>query len=71
MLTEQPFHEALVWAVFAAALLTCATLLRLSAPYGRHHSGRGWGPEISSREAWVVMKMPATIVFAGIYLMGR
>ena len=71
MLTEQAFHGALFWAVFAAAVLTCVSLLRLNAPYGRHYSGRGWGPEMSNRAAWLVMELPATIVFAGIYFMGR
>ena len=46
MVTEQIFHGALVWAVFAMAVLTFASLLRLKAPYGRHYSGRGWGPEM-------------------------
>ena len=71
MLTERTFHGVLVWAVFAMAVLTCAALLRLSAPYGRHYSGFGWGPEISNRVGWVVMEMPATVIFAAIYFMGR
>ncbi len=71
MLTEQTVHGVLVWAVFGAAVLTCISLLRLSAPYGRHYSGRGWGPEMSNQVGWVVMELPATGVFAGIYFMGR
>jgi len=71
MLTERTFHGVLVWAVFAMAILTFASLLRLKAPYGRHYSGRDWGPEMSSRVGWVVMELPATILFAGIYCMGR
>ena len=71
MVTEQTFHGILVWAVFAIAVLTFASLLRLKAPYGRHYSGRGWGPEMSNRVGWVVMELPATVLFAGIYFMGR
>ena len=71
MLTEQTFHGVLVWAVFAMAVLTCAALVRLNAPYGRHYSGRGWGPEMSNRGGWVVMELPATVAFVGIYFMGR
>ncbi|MYC65782.1 MAG: DUF1295 domain-containing protein [Acidobacteriia bacterium] len=70
MLTEQTFHGVLVWAVFGAAVFTCVSLLRLDAPYGRHYSGRGWGPEMSNRAGWMVMELPATVVFAGVYSMG-
>ena len=69
-MTEQTFHGALVWAVFAMAALTYASLMRLNAPYGRHYSGRGWGPEMSNRAGWMVMELPATALFAGIYFMG-
>ena len=71
MTTEQTFHEALVWAVFAVAALTFACLLRLKAPYGRHYSGIGWGPEMPNRAGWVVMELPATVFFAAVYFMGR
>ena len=57
MVTEQTFHGALVWAVFAMAALTFASLMRLKAPYGRHYSGRGWGPEMSNRAGRVVMEL--------------
>ena len=69
-MTEQAFHGALVWAVFAMAVLTFASLLRLKAPYGRHFSGRGWGPTMSNRAGWIVMELPATVLFAGIYFLG-
>ena len=67
---EQAVHGALVWAVFAVAVLTFVSLLRLTAPYGRHYSGRGWGPEMSNRAGWIVMELPATALFAFIYFMG-
>ena len=69
-MTEQTFHAALVWAVFAMAVLTFVSLMRLTAPYGRHYSGRGWGPEIPNRAGWVVMELPATALFAVIYFLG-
>ena len=70
MLTERTFHGVLIWAMFAMAAFTFAGLLRHNAPYGRHYSGRGWGPEMSNRMGWVVMELPATILFAGIYCLG-
>ena len=69
-MTEAVLHSTLVWAVFALAALTFASLLRLRAPYGRHYPGTGWGPEISNRTGWIVMELPATLVFAGIYAVG-
>ena len=63
-MTEQSFHAVLVWAVFAVAVLTFVSLLRIRAPYGRHYSGRGWGPAMSNRAGWIVMELPATILFA-------
>ena len=62
-MTESAFHRALVWAVFATAALTFMLLLRLTAPYGRHYSGRGWGPEMANRAGWIVMELPATVLF--------
>ncbi len=69
-MTEAAIHRALVWAVFATAILTFALLLRLTAPYGRHYSGRGWGPEMSNRAGWIVMELPATVLFGVIFFMG-
>ena len=69
-MTEAPIHTTLIWLVFVLAAVTFIGLLRLRAPYGRHYSGRGWGPEISNRTGWIVMELPATLVFAAVYAMG-
>lgn len=69
-MTEVSLHAALVWGVVALAALTFAGLLRFTAPYGRHYSGRGWGPEVSSRTGWIVMELPATLLFACVYAAG-
>ena len=70
-MTESALHSALVWAVFALAIVTFASLLRLKAPYGRHYPGTGWGPEISNRTGWIVMELPATVAFACVYALGN
>jgi protein-S-isoprenylcysteine O-methyltransferase Ste14 len=58
-----------VWAVFAAAILTFASLVFVTAPYGRH-ARPGWGPTIPSRVGWVVMECPAVFAFVIFYLLG-
>lgn len=70
-MTDATLHRALVWAVFALAALTFAVLLRFKAPYGRHYDGRGWGPAVPNRLGWVLMELPATVLFAYIYLTGQ
>lgn len=45
------------------------SLLRLTAPYGRHHR-RGWGPCLPSRLAWFLMELPALSVIAFVVLAG-
>ena len=69
-MTEAGIHSALVWSVVVLAVLTFISLLRFTAPYGRHHEGRGWGPEVSNRTGWIVMELPAALVFAFIYALG-
>jgi 3-oxo-5-alpha-steroid 4-dehydrogenase 1 len=44
------------------ALLLFPVLLRVTAPYGRH-TRRGWGPLISNRTGWIIMELPALLVF--------
>lgn len=58
-----------LYAIFAAAAATLATLLTRSAPYGRHHR-TGWGPSLRTRTAWVVMELPAVIVIAAMAFTG-
>lgn len=60
-MTEAGIHSALVRAVIVLAALTFISLLRFTAPYGRHYPGRGWGPEVSNRTGWIVMELPATL----------
>ena len=70
-MTETTLHRALVWAVFALAALTMPALLRFKAPYGRHYGGTGWGPAIPNKLGWIVMELPATILFGCVYASGR
>ena len=70
-MADEQLHGALVWTVFAMAGLTLASLLRFSAPYGRHYAGTGWGPNMPNRTGWIVMELPTTAVFLCVYAVGQ
>ncbi len=70
-MTEERLHEMLVWAVLVTAVLTFPYLLRRTAPYGRHYAGAGWGPHLSARLAWIIMELPAPLLFLVVFLNGK
>lgn len=48
---------------FALCPVVLISLLWVTAPYGRHHSG-SWGPMLPNRSAWFLMELPALLVIA-------
>jgi len=42
-------------------------LLKITAPYGRHHVS-GWGPVMENRSAWFLMELPALLVISLLIL---
>ena len=59
----------IVYAWIAIALFIFPVVLRVKAPYGRHTT-RKWGALIDNRTGWILMEIPALLVFAGFYLFG-
>jgi 3-oxo-5-alpha-steroid 4-dehydrogenase 1 len=53
---------------FLLCPLVLLSLLRVTAPYGRHHTS-GWGPNLSNRLAWMLMELPALLVIT-VMVMG-
>ncbi len=51
-------------------LLVLPVLLRVPAPYGRAVR-KGWGLRINSRIGWLVMELPAPLLFAGLFIYCR
>lgn len=70
-MTEERLHGMLIWGVLVMAILTFAILLWRAAPYGRHYAGTGWGPSISAKLAWIVMELPAPVVFLAVFVSGK
>lgn len=69
-MTELQLHTWLVRLVFLLAAVTAVALRFVVAPYGRHARG-GWGPSLPSRLGWILMELPAVVLFLLVYLRGR
>lgn len=68
-MSELELHRALTWAMFGLGAVTAIALLLVTAPYGRH-ARTGWGATTSARTGWIVMELPAVVVFALVYAAG-
>lgn len=55
----------IVW--IGIAVLIFPVTLFITAPYGRH-SKSTWGPMINNRVAWILMEIPALIIFVWMVL---
>lgn len=51
--------------VFLLCPVVLLALLKVTAPYGRHHRP-GWGPALPSRLAWLLMELPALLVIVAV-----
>jgi len=54
---------------FVLCPVALLTLLRVTAPYGRHFTP-GWGPSLPNRLAWILMEVPALLAIALLTLAG-
>jgi len=52
---------------FLLCPMVLLALLKIPAPYGRHHS-RGWGYTLPNRVAWFAMELPALLVISWLVL---
>lgn len=49
------------WIIFGIVIFP--VLLKVTVPYGRHTTST-WGPMISNKVGWIIMEIPALLVFA-------
>jgi len=59
----------LVYSWIAIAIFIFPLVVKIVAPYGRHTTKK-WGVLIDNRIGWILMEMPALLVFTGFYLFG-
>jgi protein-S-isoprenylcysteine O-methyltransferase Ste14 len=68
-MTENHFYILIYfWISFGIVLFP--VLLKVPAPYGRH-TRKGWGPLIPNRAGWIIMELPALIIFLIFALNGE
>ena len=68
-MNEQSFYNNLLVSSFLIAVIVFIVLFFFSAPYGRHLR-KGWGPAISNKLAWIIMEVPAPLIFAIYFYIG-
>ncbi len=68
-LVEQEIYGFLIILGLVSAGAVFVALFFVAAPYGRY-SRPGWGPTVSPAAGWVLMELPAVVVFAGCFLVG-
>ena len=69
MITIETFRY-LVLSWIGIALILFPILLKITVPYGRH-SKTDWGPMIDNKLGWVLMELPALMVFIFIIFRGE
>jgi protein-S-isoprenylcysteine O-methyltransferase Ste14 len=67
-MSEQIIFDKILLGWSALAFLVFAALFFFPAPYGRHKLKRGWS--IPDSWGWVIMEIPAVLVFGGMFLAG-
>jgi len=63
------YHAMASYGVLALAALTFVALIFIDAPYGRHGRG-GWGPTVPATVAWVLVELPAVLLFIVVFASG-
>ena len=67
--TGDPTFDLPLTLALALALLTALAAPFVATPYGRFASAR-WGPALDPRIGWMLMELPASVVFLATYFRG-
>jgi len=69
-MTEWYAYTIIIWAFILIAAVVFISLFFFAAPYGRH-TKTGWGPMINNRAGWVLMEIPASLLFIFYAVIGQ
>jgi len=61
MISHETFN-LFCWIWIGVGVITFPILLKVKQPYGRH-AQNNWGPMINNRLGWLIMELPALLVF--------
>lgn len=67
-MAENTFY-AIVYAWLGLGVVVFPLLLKTPAPYGRH-TRPGWGITVPNHLGWLIMELPALVVFVYFFLVG-
>jgi protein-S-isoprenylcysteine O-methyltransferase Ste14 len=63
------FYFPMLYGWIGIAIILFPFLLHITAPYGKHASGR-WGAMIPNRTGWIIMELPSLLIFSLFFLTG-
>ena len=66
---SREIYNVILFSWIGIAVLLFPVLLKITAPYGRHTKSN-WGPMIDNRIGWILMELPALLVFSYFMLTG-
>ena len=69
IIMDKTLFDQLVWVWISIAIVIFIVLLFVTAPYGRH-SKRTWGITIPDRLGWIIMEIPAPLIFVTLVVTG-
>jgi len=70
MLDSELLYRIGLWGILGVSALSFPVLFFYTAPYGRYRD-RGFGPGMNATLGWLVMELPAPLVFAVVFLRGE
>ncbi len=60
---------SVIWIIVGLITLSVLLITKTRAPYGRH-TRKGWGLMIDNKVGWIIMELPALIIFPALALLG-
>ncbi len=69
MMNDKLFNE-LLWGWILIGIIIFPIMLYVKVPYGRH-TDNSWGATINNKLGWIIMELPALLVFMYFFISGN